>query len=276
MDPLHREQAGPFFADQIGEEDYYELSNGHPIECSPAGRDHSAPNVSGAEVLDTDPDVEWSGIDAGFSPEPKTLRAPDVAVGKPAGEGPGWIPGAPPLAVEYASVGQDEDQLQDKIRDLLAGGTRFVWVVRLVGLRRVEVYEPDQPVRTLTAEEELRAPGVLRNPVPVKALYDRQAAHQVTLRNLLQRQGYENLEAVRTEGRVEGRTEGRTEGERHGVARSILTFLEARGLHPGANVEERILGCTELEVLRRWLVRAATIATSEDLFAEDPADLRSV
>jgi len=78
---LPRYRPGPFTADQIRDGDYYELSHGHPIECSPAGRDHTGPNVSGAEVLDTDPDVEWSGVDAGFSPEPKMLRAPDVAVG---------------------------------------------------------------------------------------------------------------------------------------------------------------------------------------------------
>ncbi len=42
---------GPFRADQIGDGDYYELSNGHPIECSPSGRDHTGPNVSGAERM---------------------------------------------------------------------------------------------------------------------------------------------------------------------------------------------------------------------------------
>lgn len=243
-------QSGPFTADQIREDDYYELSNGHPIECSPAGRDHTGPNVSGAEVLDTDPDVEWSGVDAGFSPEPKMLRAPDVAVGQPVGEGSGWIQGTPALAVEYAGVGQDEESLQDKIRDLLGAGTCFVWVVRLVGPRRVEVYEPDRPVRTVTAGEELRAPGVLRNPVPVEALYDRRAAHQVTLRNLLQRQGYEDLDAVRTEG----------------VAQSVVTLLESRGLEPDEAARERILGCKEIELLRRWLVRAATVTRIEDIF----------
>lgn len=261
MDPLHHSQSGPFTADQIGEDDYYELSNGHPVECSPAGRDHTGPNVSGAEVLDTDPDVEWSGVDAGFSPEPKTLRAPDVAVGAPVGEGPGWIPGAPRLAVEYAGAGQDEEKLQAKIRDLLEAGTRFVWVVRLQGPRRVEVYEPDQPIRTVTAEEALRAPGVLRNPVPVKALYDREAAHEATFRNLLQRRGYEDLEAVRAESR--------SEGERAGVAQSVLTLLQARGLVVDEAVETRILACADLDVLRRWLVRAASVEAIEDLFVEE-------
>ncbi|MEA2603082.1 MAG: hypothetical protein QOF89_4074 [Acidobacteriota bacterium] len=37
--------------------------------------------------------------------------------------------------------------------------------------------------------EELRAPGILANPVPVEALYDREVALEVAFRNLLQRQG---------------------------------------------------------------------------------------
>ncbi len=255
--PLHT-NSGPFYADQIRDGDYYELSDGHAIECMPAGRDHTGPNVSGAEVLDTDPDVEWSGVDAGYSPEPGTLRAPDVAVGAPVGEGPGWIPGAPPLAVEYAGAGQDEAKLQEKIKDLLAAGTRFIWVVRLLGPRRVEVYEPDEPVRILQAGKELRAPGILRNPVPVEALYDREAAHEVVLRNLLHRRGYENLDSVRREGRAEG------------TAQSILTLLESRNVEIDDETRSRILGCQDLEVLRRWLVRAAGADSVERVFAEEP------
>ncbi len=252
MKPLHNDR-GPFSADQIRDGDYYELSNGHAIECSPAGREHTGPNVSGAEVLDTDPEVGWTGVDAGFCPEPGTLRAPDVAVGEPAGEGSGWIPGAPPLAVEYAGSGQDEAKLQEKIGDLLAAGTRYVWVVRLVGPRRVEVYEPGEPVRTLSAGDELRAPGILRNPVPVPALYDRETAHEVVLRNLLQRRGYESLEAVRAEG----------------AAGSILTLLEYREIAVDDETRSRILTCRDLDVLRRWLVRAAVVGSAEKLFTEE-------
>jgi hypothetical protein len=56
--------------------------------------------------------------------------------------------------------------------------------------------------------QHLEAPGVLANPVPVEALYDPEAAHEVALRNLLQRRGYLDLEAVRQEGRDRGREEG--------------------------------------------------------------------
>jgi hypothetical protein len=101
-------------------------------------------------------------------------------------------------------VGQDEDELRDKIRTLLMAGTRCVWAVRLTGLRRVEVHEPKVPHYLAYPGQFLEAPGVLRNPVPVEALYDPQAAHKAALRHLLQRRGYADLEAVREEGRDEG------------------------------------------------------------------------
>jgi Uma2 family endonuclease len=186
---------GPFQADQIKDGDRYELSGGHPIYCAPAGRDHAGSNLTGAAVIETDPEVEWAGVDAGFSAEPGNLRAPDIAVA-PAGDERGWIPGTPPLAVEYAGVGQDEDDLQVKISELLDHGTRLIWVVRLIGPRRVEVYAPGQPVRVLGADDSLEAPGILKNPVPVRALYDREVAHEAVLRNLLQRHGYDDLESV--------------------------------------------------------------------------------
>jgi hypothetical protein len=113
---------------QLSDGDRYELSGGHPIYCLPAGREHSARNLTGARVLETDPDVEWAGADAGFAPERGMLRAPDIAVG-PAALADlrrGWIPGVPPLAVEYASHDQDENARQAKIADLLCKGTRAI------------------------------------------------------------------------------------------------------------------------------------------------------
>jgi hypothetical protein len=129
------------------------------------------------------------------------MRAPDIAVGNVPDE-PGWVRGMPPLAVEYADVGQDEADLQAKIRTLLDAGTRFVWVVRLTGVRRVEVYQPGVPYVLAYPGQHLEAPGILSNPVPMEALYDPDAAHEAVLRNLLQRRGYADLEAVRKEGEL--------------------------------------------------------------------------
>lgn len=178
---------GPFRASQLRSGDPYELSRGHPIRCAPTGRDGAEPNGLGFAVLATDPAVERAGVDAGLALSDDTLRAPDIAVNFEGESGP-WATRAP-LVVEYAGRGQDEAELRAKITELHAAGTRWVWVVRLVGPRRVEVHEDGQAMKTVGPGESLTAPGVLQNPVPVEALYDRDAALAVTTRNLVQRAG---------------------------------------------------------------------------------------
>ena len=213
MSTAPKPSRGPFRADQLHSGDPYELSNGHAIYVAPAGGRHADANVRGAQVLATDPDVTQAGIDPGYSSEPGTLRAPDVAIGNVPTD-PGWIKGVPPLALEYADTGQDEDDLQAKIEWLLESGTKYVWVVRLSGARRVEVHQPGQPMRVVLPGAQLTAPGVLRNPVRVEALYDPQASMEATLRNLLQRAGYDSLDQVRSEGHAEGHAEGLADAAR--------------------------------------------------------------
>lgn len=264
-------ESGPFRADQLRDGDRYELSHGHPIYCAPARREHAAPNIAGAEIIDSDPEVAWAGVDAGFSPEPGTLRAPDIAVAAPADtSATGWLTTAPPLAVEYAGHGQDEADLRLKITELLEAGTRFVWVVRLKGPQRVEVHRPDSPMRLFTAGEVLEAPGILRNPVPVRALFDRETAHEVVLRNLLQRRGYDSLSAVREEGREEGREkgreEGRDEGREEGLIEAILTLLRDRGLAVEPALEARLRAIHDPATIRGLLLKAARVDQPERLF----------
>jgi len=248
-------EGGPFRADQIAPGSHYELSEGHAILCAPTGGRGSRSNLVGASVLETDPAVESAGVDTGFSPSPKTLRAPDVAVGN-VPDAPGWTHVAPPLAVEYADTGQDEEELQARIRDLLAHGTRYIWVVRLVGVRRVEVYEAGATVRTALPGTDLVAPGILQNPVRVEALYDREAAHDATLTNLLQRRGFASLEAVRAEGEIEG--------EIRRLRRSILDVLAVRGVAVPEHVRARVMGTDDIAELERWFTRAVTAASADD------------
>jgi len=251
---------GPFRADQIRSGDPYELSNGHAIQCMTTGGRGSRANLQGGSMLDSDPVVEEAGIDTGYSPSSDMLRAPDIAVGNVPNT-PGWVQGAPPLAVEYCDTGQDEKELAVKISELLATGTRIVWVVRLSGPRRVEVHENGQEPRLLGPGEELTAPGILQNPIPVDALYDRQAAHAVTFRNLLQRQGYRDLDEVRGEGRHEGQLQA--------LRDSILDVLQIRGLSVGDAARSALASISDLAVLRRLHNRAVTAATADEVFAGD-------
>lgn len=262
-------EPGPFRADQIREGDHYELSNGHAIHCMTAGGRHGSAHIVGAAVLTSDPGLDRpAGIDVGISwNDGKNLRAPDIVVGVDLSK-PGWIHEPPPLAVEYADVGQDEQALDLKVRELLEFGTRLIWVVRLVGPLRVEVHEPGVPVRVVPGDGELRAPGVLQNPVPVRALVDPEAAHEVTLRNILARQGYASLEAFRAEAREEGREEARSAGRSEGreesqkttlaeVRATLIAQLGARGWSLTPAMHARIAGCSELATLLRWLTRVA-------------------
>jgi hypothetical protein len=201
-------------------------------------------------VLASDPAVQDVGFDTGFSPSPDTLRAPDLSVGSIPDE-PGWVQGAPPLAVEYADTGQDEADLKIKIRELLAAGTRHVWVVRLTGPRRVEVHEPGQGVRIARPGEMLEAPGILANPVPVEALYDGGAARGVILRNLLQRQGYASLEDVQAEG----------------LREAVIEVLTARGLAVAEDLRVALADVGDPAILRSALRQAATTSSVAEILA---------
>lgn len=268
MSTRYELQTGPFRASQIGDGDPYELSNGHAIQCLPSRADNAESNLAGGAALETDPDVEWAGVDVGYSPNEGKLRAADLGLGERPTEKKGWAKRAPRLVVEVAGVGQDEETLQEKIEEFFAAGTEVVWVVRLLGPRRVEVYEPDKPVAVRNADEELTAPGILRNPLPVMAFFQRDVSHEATLRNLLQRKGFESLEAVLESGREKGREEGREEGKVDGMASSVVTVLEGRDLEVPDAVRERIVTCRDADALRRWLARAGNVATAEEIFHE--------
>jgi Uma2 family endonuclease len=248
------EPRGPFRADQIRSGDPYELSNGHLIHCLPTGRRGArATNVGGA-VLASDPAVQDVGVDVGVSPSPETLRAPDLAVGEIPDQ-PGWMQSAPPLAVEYADTGQNEGDLRTKIEELFAAGTRYIWVVRLTGPRRIEVHQPGQKMRIAHPGEQLAAPGILANPVPVEALYDRDAARQVIFRNLLQRQGYSSLEDVRAEG------------EAQGLRNAIVEVLMARGLAVDDDVRAALAGVQDAPLLMGLLRQASRAGSTAELLA---------
>ena len=240
---------GPFRADQLRSGDPYELSNGHPVRSRSMGSRGGRATSAGNGVLASDPAVQDVGVDIGFTPSPETLRAPDLSVGEMPDQ-PGWVQGAPPLAVEYADTGQDEAELQIKMQELFAAGTRYIWVVRLAGPRRVEVHQPGQKPRIANPGEQLEAPGILANPVPVEALWDREASRKVIFRNLLQRQGYASLDEVRAEG------------EAQGMRKAIVTVLQSRGLAVDDGLRTALANCGDSAVLDSALRRAATASSA--------------
>lgn len=79
---------------------------------------------------------------------------------------------------------------------------------------------------------------------------------------------------LRAEGRAQATTELRQRWEREkadlraeGRAESILALMRARGLAVSEPVKTRVLGCKDVSLLERWLVRAATAASDTDVIA---------
>lgn len=259
--PFPRVAPGPFRADQLRDGDPYELSDGHAIFCAPAGHRHGEQQNAGASSLASDPAVLGHvGIDVGIAFNGgKNLRAPDLIVTDKSPAEPGWLHAVPPLAVEYADVGQDEAELTAKISELLALGVRYLWVVRLTGPLRVEVHVRGEPVRIVGADDTLSAPGVLQNPLPVRALVDPTTSREVTLRNLLQSHGYSSIAEIQAGSHAEGKAEGKAE--------NILTLLELRGIAISPAAATTIRTCRDLERLDLWLRRVLTAPSVDELLA---------
>ncbi|MEV5381140.1 hypothetical protein AB0L26_35055 [Streptomyces nondiastaticus] len=63
--------------------------------------------------------------------------------------------------------------------------------------------------------------------------------------------------------------EGKAEGRVHGSAQMVLRVLDNRGIHMPPATRERIMDCAQMLTLERWMDRALTISTIEELFVEE-------
>ena len=62
--------------------------------------------------------------------------------------------------------------------------------------------------------------------------------------------------------------EGETAGAVRGKVEAILAVLAARGVSVGQEARARIEACKDAATLDRWIVRAATAASAEEIFSE--------
>ena len=70
----------------------------------------------------------------------------------------------------------------------------------------------------------------------------------------------------KVEGRAQGKAEGRAQGKAEGEAAALLKILMRRGLRPTAEQRRRIVECTELSMLERWLDRSLSVGSVDELF----------
>ena len=71
------------------------------------------------------------------------------------------------------------------------------------------------------------------------------------------------LAKIQDEGLAEGLTKGRVADR----ASSIVELLDVRGIPLDPPLRQRIVACTDYQVLTQWLYRAATATAAEEVFA---------
>ena len=60
----------------------------------------------------------------------------------------------------------------------------------------------------------------------------------------------------------------RAAGMAAGKAEGVLQVLDARGVAVSAEHKARVLGCADVAILDRWIRKAVTVASAEELFVD--------
>ncbi len=63
--------------------------------------------------------------------------------------------------------------------------------------------------------------------------------------------------------------EVRAEGEARRAAKDVLAVLAERGIDVPEEAHQRITSCGDLEILHRWLLRAVTAPSTDEIFADE-------
>jgi Uma2 family endonuclease len=164
------------------DDDYrYELVRGVLHRMPPPGFRHGQVVARTSRHLDVYAEETGSGVvfsNGGVILErnPDTVRGPDVAFVRterlPEGADiPGYLPIGPDLAVEVASPFDERREVEQKVAEYFAAGTRLVW--RLDPVKRtVTVRTPDGAERVYADGDDLDGGDVLPGfRIPVSVLF---------------------------------------------------------------------------------------------------------
>ena len=148
----------------------HELVDGALLVYPPPGARHGLVQVAVASLLKRHVTAHALGVvfvETGFilRRDPDVVRAPDVsflsAARVPASGIPsGYIDGPPDLAVEVISPSDTLYEVEDKIAQYLAAGTRLAWVIN-PHRRTVAAHAPGAPVHVLGEGDTLDAGDVV-------------------------------------------------------------------------------------------------------------------
>lgn len=147
-----------------------ELVRGEVKRLTPVGFRHARVTAALTELLRSFVRARDLGVvltgEVGFvlSRNPDTVRAADVAFLRKdrLAEVPedAYIPFAPDLAVEIVSPGNTWTEVEGKVCDYLAAGTRMVWVID-PAIPAAYVHRPDSLAKRIGPSDELSGEDVL-------------------------------------------------------------------------------------------------------------------
>ena len=159
----------------------YELVRGELRKMAPPGLYHG--EYAGTVLTSLHVHVRANNLgktytEVGFRIEtdPDHVRAPDAAFIsnerlEAIGEGPGYWPAAPDLAIEIISPNDRFTRVNEKVRDWLGAGTRMVIVVN-PRRHEVTVHLPEEEPTTLTEEATLDGGDVVPGwTLPVRDIF---------------------------------------------------------------------------------------------------------
>ncbi len=161
----------------------YELIHGEVLRMPPSGGEHGRVAMTIGSSLRQH--VGQNDLGAVYAAEtgfklaanPDHVRAPDVAFVRKArveqaGRVTGFWPGAPDLAIEVVSPGDSYSDVEEKIIDWLAAGTRMVVVVN-PKKRSVSVYRSSTNIAILSDEQTLDGGDVVPGwSIPVRQIFE--------------------------------------------------------------------------------------------------------
>ena len=146
------------------------VSEEYGVDMAPVSKEHGevAGNISGNfYIYSRQSGVGRVGVEIGYlvSLDPDTVRAPDISFtlglrGEGRAERPGFVPGAPDIAIEVVSPGDTAAELEQKVGEYLAAGSRRVWVV-YPSSRRVMVYRTDGTAMSYSDDAAIEDPELL-------------------------------------------------------------------------------------------------------------------
>ncbi len=150
---------------------HHELVRGELRPMSPAGFDHGSVSMNLSGPLHQFVRARKLGIvvtaETGFilGRDPDTVRAPDAAFVRQeripdSGRPNKFRVGPPDLAVETMSPADTVFDVDEKVREWIAGGTRLVWVIN-PRQQTATVYTPDNTAKILGVADTLDGMDVI-------------------------------------------------------------------------------------------------------------------